>query len=222
MRISVTPIFPRQGVLTALAVLAATLLLTGCGSTKPAAVSTVFDFGPAAPITQPAVKPALGALVVTDVTGSAALDTERMFYRLKYADPLEARTYAQSRWTATPVQLLTQRLKVRIAQSGSKVLNSTDASDGVPLLRIEVDEFTHSFDSVSQSQGELTLRASLFQGHKLIAQRSFTRSTPAASATAAGGAAALAGSTDAVAADIVAWLGTLPVPPPVPSQNTQH
>jgi cholesterol transport system auxiliary component len=35
--------------------------------------------------------------------------------------------------------------------------------------------------------------------------------TPATSADAAGGARALAASTDAIAADIVAWLGTLDV-----------
>jgi cholesterol transport system auxiliary component len=49
----------------------------------------------------------------------------------------------------------------------------------------------------------------VFQGHALVDQRSFTRTTAAGSADAAGGARALAASTDAIAADIVAWLGTL-------------
>jgi cholesterol transport system auxiliary component len=56
----------------------------------------------------------------------------------------------------------------------------------------------------------VVLRASLFQGHKLIDQKTFARKTAAASADAAGGARALAASTDAIAADIVAWLATLP------------
>jgi cholesterol transport system auxiliary component len=185
------------------------LLLAGCASEKPQSNLT-FDFGPAV-VTTPPSAPATGAVVVTDVTGSAALDNERMSYRLNYADPQQARTYAHSRWSATPLQMVTQRLKTRIAQSGTKVLNATDASDGVAILRTEVDDFTHSFDSQAQSHGQLVLRASLFQGHKLIDQKTFSRKTGAGSADAAGGARALAAATDAVAADIVAWLGTLPI-----------
>lgn len=187
--------------------LAFAILLAGCSTTK-APANLTFDFGPAAPTAQTAVP--FGAVVVTDVTGSAALDNERMYYRLNYADPLQARTYSQSRWSATPLQLVSQRLKTRIAQAGVKVLTTTDASVGVAILRTEIDDFTHSFDSQSQSAGVVMLRASLFQGHKLIDQKTFTRKTAAGSADAAGGAAALAASTDAVAADIVAWLATLP------------
>jgi cholesterol transport system auxiliary component len=131
-----------------------------------------------------------------------------MFYRLSYADALQARSYANSRWTANPLQMMTQRLKTRIAQSGAKVLSETDASSGIPILRIDVDEFIHNFSGVAQSEGQVALRASVFQGHALVDQRSFARTT-AGGADAAGGARALAASTDAIAADIVAWLGTL-------------
>ncbi len=148
------------------------------------------------------------AIVVTDVTGNAAFDNERMFYRLNYADPLQARSYANSRWSATPLQMLTQRFKSRMAQAGVKVLTATDASAGVPLLRIDVDDFTHSFDSASASYGQLVLRASLFQGHTLVDQRTFSRKVAAGSADAGGGARALASATDAVAADMLGWLAT--------------
>jgi len=196
-----------------IAVLAAAgLLLTGCASQK-GEPNTQFDFGPASPpaaaqAAQPAQDP-LAAIVVTDVTGSSALDNERMFYRLSYADALQARSYANSRWTANPLQMMTQRLKTRIAQSGTKVLSETDASNGIPILRVDVDEFVHDFRSAAQSEGQVALRASVFQGHVLVDQRSFTRSTAANTPDAAGGARALAASTDAIAADIVAWLGTL-------------
>jgi cholesterol transport system auxiliary component len=198
-----------------LVVLAAAALLTaGCASQKGEA-NTQFDFGPAMPAqaaqaqaqAQAAALPI--AIVVTDVTGSSALDNERMFYRLSYADALQARSYANSRWTANPLQMMTQRLKTRIAQSGAKVLSETDASSGIPILRIDVDEFMHNFRGVAQSEGQVALRASVFQGHALVDQRSFARTTAAGSADAAGGARALAASTDAIAADIVAWLGTL-------------
>ena len=188
----------------------AATVLSGCSTTK-APGNTTFDFGPAAPLAQVGTMPAMpfGAVVVTDVTGSAALDNERMYCRLNYADALQARTYAQSRWSATPLQLVSQRLKTRVAQAGIKVLTTTDASVGVAILRTEIDDFTHSFDSSAQSHGQVVLRASLFQGHKLVDQKTFSRKTPATSADAAGGARALAASTDAVAADIVAWISTL-------------
>ena len=193
-----------------IAVLAAgTLLLAGCASQK-GEPTTQFDFGPATPMASaPATPMALGAIVVSDATGSGALDNERMLYRLSYADALQARAYANSRWTATPLQMLTQRLRTRIAQAGAKVLTENDVSTGVPIMRIDVDEFSHNFSGVAQSEGLVVLRASVFQGHVLVDQRSFTRSTPAGTPDAAGGARALAASTDAIAGDIVAWLGAM-------------
>jgi cholesterol transport system auxiliary component len=189
---------------------ACALALCGCASNK-GEPTTQFDFGPAlsAAATPAAQAGSLGAVVVTDVTGSSALDNERMFYRLSYADAQEARSYANSRWSASPLQLLTQRLKTRIGQAGAKVLSETDASAGIPILRVDVDDFIQDFSGVGQSSGVVAVRASVFQGHALVDQRTFVRRTNASSADAPGGARALAASTDGVAADIAAWLGTL-------------
>jgi cholesterol transport system auxiliary component len=206
MRNPVTP-HPTRYIITA----ACALILSGCASQK-SQPTTQFDFGPAAPAraqSQAPLQRAPGSVVVTDVTGSSALDSERMFYRLSYADPLQARTYANSRWTASPLQLLTQRFKTRLAQSGARVLSETDAATGIPLLRIDVDDFVQDFGGVSQSTGVVAVRASVFQGHVLVDQRSFRQAVAATSADAAGGARALAAGTDAIAADIVAWLSTL-------------
>lgn len=192
----------------ALAVVAScSLLLAGCGSSERAP-NTIFDFGPAAAQAS-ASAPAVAAIVVMDATGPAALDNERMFYRLNYADPMQARSYAGSRWSGTPLGLVTARVKTRLAQSGMKVLSATDAANRVPILRIEIDDFVHAFGSASQSEGLVSLRASVFTDHRLIDQRSFVRSAPAPSQDAAGGVAALAAGTDQVAADIKTWLSGL-------------
>lgn len=195
-----------------IATVAAAAQFAGCASSK-GAPNTIYDFGPArvsANAAATAPSGLLSSLVVTDVTGSSAYDSERIYYRLSYSDPLQARSYANSRWSTTPLQMLTQRFKTRIAQTGAKVLSTTDASTGVAILRIDVDDFIHTFTGVAQSEGEISVRASVFQGRVLVDQKSFRRTSPAATADAAGGAAALAASTDAVAADIVAWLATLP------------
>ena len=189
---------------------ATTLAALGGCATK-SAVSTVYDFGPLPAAAPAAGSPAsLPALVVADVNGPASLDSNRMFYRLLYADAQQSRPYAQNSWSVTPLQLLSQRLRARLAQAGVKVLATTDAAVGVPLLRLEADDFSHNFDSQTRSSGQVSLRASLFRNHKLVDQKTFSRNTEAHSADAAGGARALAASSDAIAADILAWLATLP------------
>jgi cholesterol transport system auxiliary component len=183
------------------------LAVTGCASgSKNAGGTTQFDFGPLGAPASTATKAPLAAIIVMDATGSPTFENERMVYRLNYNDPLQARTYANSRWSANPLLLVTQRIKSRLAQAGVKVLSATDSSTNIPTLRIEIDDFSHAFASTTASEGTVALRASLFNGHALYDQKTFMRATPAPSADAAGGARALTGSTDAVAADILAWL----------------
>ena len=192
-------------------ILAAAFLLGGCASRGP--VPTFYDFGPAAPqAAAPAAAPAVPVLVIADANGPSWLDSQRMYYRLLYADAQQSRPYAYNRWNTPPLQLLSQRLKTRVAQGGVKVLSTTDAAAGIPLLRIDVDDFSQNFDSEKQSSGQVTLRASLFRGHQLLDQKTFSRNSRAASADAQGGAQALAAASDAVAADLLAWLGTLNIP----------
>ena len=190
--------------------LATALLLGGCASRGP--LPTYYDFGPPASpvaVATPAAAPALPVLVVADANGPSWLDNQRMYYRLLYADAQQSRPYAYNRWNTPPLQLLSQRLKSRIAQGGVKVLATTDAAAGIPLLRIDVDDFSQNFDTEKQSSGQVTLRASLFRGHQLVDQKTFSRNSPAGSADAQGGAQALAAASDAIAADLLAWLGTL-------------
>lgn len=193
---------------------AAVLAVSVAGCATKSVSNTVYDFGPlpvataaAGAATAPAA--AIPALVVADVNGPASLDSNRMYYRLLYANAQQARPYSQNAWSVTPLQLLTQRLRARLAQAGVKVLATTDAAVGMPVLRLEADNFSQNFDSQTSSSGQVSLRASLFRNHKLVDQKTFTRSTAAPSADAAGGARALAASTDAVAADILAWLAAL-------------
>lgn len=192
---------------TRCAMAALAVLLGACASKSP--TPTHYDFGPLPQ--QAAMAPAaIGPIIVADVTGPASLDSERMHYRLLYADARQSRPYAHNQWTITPLQLTTLRLKARIAQAGVKVLSTTDSASGVTLLRTELDDFAQNFDTATQSSGTVTLRASVFRVHKLIDQKTFTRTVPSPTADAAGGARALADATDALSGDVLAWLATLP------------
>lgn len=196
---------------TILIAVAAAAVLAGCASKGPQ--PTAFDFGPLGPPLTAAGNTGattLPAIVVADVSGPVSLDSQRMFYRLLYADARQSRPYAYNTWVVTPLQLMSQRVKARIAQAGVKVVSTSDAAGGLPLLRLEADEFSQNFDSATQSSASISLRASVFRNHKLVDQRTFTRTARAPSADAAGGASALADGTDAIAADILAWLATMP------------
>ncbi|WP_332855447.1 ABC-type transport auxiliary lipoprotein family protein [Duganella sp. S19_KUP01_CR8] len=193
----------------AILVAAIGVLLGACASKGQSTAQ--YDFGPLPQTPAPAQAPAaIGSVIVADIVGPAALDTERMQYRLLYADARQSRPYAYNQWTATPFQLMTQRMKARIAQAGVKVLSTTDAAASPTVLRMEVNDFAHNFDSATSSAGIISLRASLFRNHKLVDQKTFSRSSPAPSPDAAGGAHALAAATDAVTADVLAWLTALP------------
>jgi cholesterol transport system auxiliary component len=194
---------------TRIAAISIAVLLGACASKGPSTAQ--YDFGPLpAAAAAPATPASPVAIIIADIGGPASLDSERMHYRLLYADARQSRPYAYNQWTSTPLQLLTQRMKARIAQAGVKVLSTTDAAASTNLLRMEVEDFAQNFDTATSSSGVVRLRASVFRSHKLVDQKTFSRSAPAPSADAAGGARALADASDAVAADVLAWLAALP------------
>lgn len=182
--------------------------LTAC-VLQPTEPPTLYDLGPLRPAAK--ALPALPALAVAEVSVPAWLDRPLMFYRLNYENDQEPRSYAHSRWVMPPAQLVAQRVKARMAQAGGVVLSASDGARNMPLLHIEVDDFTQNFDAPRQSVGRLALRASVFQEQMLIAQKSFFTQAPAPSADAGGGARALASASDAVIGEIMQWLAGLPV-----------
>lgn len=188
-----------------LALLAA--LMSGCATR--AAPPNLYDFGPL-PTAGAATAPA--ALSIAAVQAPTALNNQLMLYRLAYVNDLQPRSYAGSRWSMPPAQLLEQRLKTRLAQAGTVVLSGSEGANTLPVLRIEVDEMIQNFSSPQQSQAQLAMRATLFDGRSLLAQKSLRQQTPAASADAAGGARAMADASDALIGELIAWLASVPLP----------
>lgn len=192
--------------------LALALLFGGCAAPKPPAQDRLvqYDLGPADVATSPDV-PSPGAvplplLKIVAVTAPTALDSDRMIYRLVYADPRQARRYAGSRWTATPAQLLTERLRNVLARQ-ARILDGGDPERGAPLLKVVLLDFSQRFDAPGAGQGVVAVRASLLRDGHLLAQRDFAAAVPGATADAAGGATAVAAAADAVVRDIGVWLG---------------
>jgi cholesterol transport system auxiliary component len=192
--------FSSSAALTTL--LAFGVLAAGCAGNPAALADIRYDFGPANP---PATAGTLPAIKVLDVAASDGFESDKLIYRLSYADAQQTASYANSHWTVAPSQLLTQRLRTALTSRGAVLTGS----DGVraPVLKIDLSEFEQVFDSRSESHGAVTARATLIQGGKVIGQRTFVSRAPASSADAAGGAQALATASDDLVAQIGAWLG---------------
>src|ERR1700761_5657348 len=174
----------------------------GCAGT-PAAISDIrYDFGPPSPAASAGTSPAVKVL---DVSAPDVLESDKLIYRLSYADAQQTAAYANSHWTMTPSQLLTQRLRGALSSRGT-VLTGADGV-AAPVLKVDLSEFEQVFDSQSQSHAAVTARATLTQNGKVLSQRTFIARAPSSSADAAGGAQALATASDDLVAQIGAWLG---------------
>jgi cholesterol transport system auxiliary component len=203
------------------AVLLVSVLQAGCAIRAPAPV--LYDFGPLTIGNGPppasrlsGTRPhqvRLPALSVAEVQTPAWLDGPMMFYRLSYANIQQPYPYAGSRWSMTPAQLLGQRLKARIAQEGGTVLSPLDGAVQLPVLRLDTDEFIQIFESPTASVVVLSLRASVFQGQRLISQRQFSQQVHATTPDAAGGARALATASDSIITDIISWISDIGLAP---------
>ena len=195
-------------------------LLGGCAGLVDKPVQrTLYDFGPGASAPAAATRQ-LAPLVLSEIDAAGALDGSAVLYRLAYADANQLRPYAQARWSAPPPQLVRQRLREQLGRERA-VLNPAESASlaregGVlpRVLHIELEEFSHLFESPSQSFGLVRMRATLLEnttaGEKLLAQRNFTVQRPAPSNDAPGGVRALTAATDAAIEEIATWLQQIP------------
>ncbi len=196
------------------------VLLPGCSSLpdKPVRAS-LYDFGPGDLTAQPATRQApLPAIAIDDIsTPGGALENMGVLYRLAYQDAQLLRPYTLARWSMPPAQLVHQRFKSALGQrrsvfaaGDSVALNRNQNAALPPVLRLELEEFSHVFTAPDASMGLIRLRATLLEvtpsGEKLIAQRSVTVQRPAATLDAPGGVRALAAATDAAIEQIDEWL----------------
>ncbi|XHO73877.1 hypothetical protein BCC0238_003374 [Burkholderia gladioli] len=179
-------------------------LLAGCAGDAARMSNIRYDLGPL-DTSSLALAPASGSVIkVLDVRAPDAFDTDKFAYRLAYADAQRIATYRDSRWTAPPAQLLTQRLRAALAARGT-VLEGGDAVRA-SVLHVELNTFEQVFDGQAQSHGEVAVRATLTHDGAVLGQRSFVARAPASTPDAAGGASALAAASNELVAQIVAWL----------------
>ncbi len=199
------------------AALLCSTVLAACSALPDKPVrSTLYDFGPTA-AAAPAMTPSSSqpSLVLHDIEAAGALDGSSILYRLGYADDRQLKPYSQARWSAPPPQLVRQRLRQQLGQNRA-ILDPGDSAalarngPAPRVMRVDLEEFSHLFESPSRSWGLLRLRVTLMDntpaGEKLLAQRTFAIREAAPTPDAPGGVRALAAATDAAARDIAQWL----------------
>ncbi|MBU3735848.1 MAG: ABC transporter [Methylobacterium sp.] len=184
-------------------VLLPVMLLAACIVPEPAVRPEAYDFGPL-PSPQQDTAAALPVLQVLDVQAPRGMDGNHVQYRLAYVDARALRPYANSRWNTAPSQLLTQRMRQRLARQGP-VVGSGEVQAGL-LLKTELEQFEQVFDSAAVSRGVVRLRASLVKDRRLLAQQTFSAERVADSADARGGVGALTLASDALLDDLALWV----------------
>lgn len=173
----------------------------------PSSPPRTYDFGLAAPAIR-IDQPLPGSLAVADVTAPAWLSGDGIIYRLAYDNAARPEIYSQSRWVAPPTELLTQRLRQRLASVAAGGVVQRGASVAADyLLRVELEEFSQVFDARDESRAVVKARASLIDSRSgaLLAQDQFTALRPARP-DAAGAAQALREASDAMLSKITQWL----------------
>jgi cholesterol transport system auxiliary component len=178
-------------------------LLIACATPQPPAPKAVYDFGAVLSIPAPSSPIRTTAVALPEIEASASLDSPALLYRLQYNNTQQLLPYASARWSTTPAQLVRVRVRDVLSAQGPVLI-----SDGIApfVLRLELDEFSHVFDTPETSFGLVRLRASLMKNDLLIAQTNLIANAPASSQDAAGGVKALTSATDDAVRQLAAWL----------------
>jgi cholesterol transport system auxiliary component len=133
----------------ALALVTALAALAGCASgSSVTSLDNRYDLG--APVA-PASTMDLAPVKVLSVSAPKNLDTDAIIYRLQYADAQQTARYTNSRWTMSPAELLTQRLRSALASRGP-VLSGADPVHA-PILQIDLTDFEQIFARRCRSMG---------------------------------------------------------------------
>jgi ABC-type uncharacterized transport system auxiliary subunit len=182
-----------------LASLVAASLLAACGGLRGPQMADLYDLGP------PPARLAEGGRwsgVALEIKLPYWFDAPTIEYRLLYDDPLRLRSYAASRWAASPAQLLEQRLLLQLGVGVARGRNANNC-----LLRIELQEFSQVFATPQQSSAQLLGRATLLDTRqRIIAERAVAVEQPASSADARGGVGAMVAASAQLGSELLVWL----------------
>lgn len=189
-----------QRFLRQLILLTWTVLLSACnGIGNPPRPVAIYDLGLVAARSLPA--DAVPSRI--QLMAPTWLELSAMQYRLEWDQPLRRRAFAESRWAATPPEMLARAL--------DRAVRSNGTASSECRLRIELDEFIQVFGAEDSSHVELVARASWLpaRSETALARKEFRLSQPASPPNAEGGVAAYRALAAQFSDQLVQWLSEL-------------
>lgn len=179
------------------------LVLAACGGSAANKEVLRYDFGG-----YTATESVAGSrlpVAAVDVQAASWLSGADMHFRLGYAEPLQRRSYTESRWAAPPTELLEAFLKRRI------VFGHSESGGTGCRLQLALDELEQRFDDPLSSKLVLEVRAQVIpvRGAEVLSRKSFLIQKAVSVPDARGGAAAARDAVQALADDLGGWLGEL-------------
>jgi len=163
--------------------------MAGCAGNGSAVQTRVYDLGLGS--VQDAKLPArVGA-----VRAAAPFDTTDMIYRLAYRDASELAAYSQSRWAATPAELVRKSLARRVEAGAPSAC----------VLDIELLEFSQVFTAADASEALIEARAVLSDATGRKAERAVRVALPGAGSSAGSGVAAISKASEQLLSELGAW-----------------
>lgn len=173
------------------AVLGFVFLLSACSGSSYVEPKT-FDLGLDAPTSR------LTGVRIGFVRAIAPFESTEMQYRLAYRNAAEIAAYANSRWAATPAEMLRKQL-LRAAGDGASRC----------VLEVEIQEFSQVFGEKEKSDARIELRAALAVGARPLT-RQFTVVEGNSGPDAMSGAAAFARAANRMVGEIGGWVAAQP------------
>lgn len=137
-------------------------------------------------------------ILLDEPVAAESLNHHKIRYRLHYQNPLRVFYYSESRWAATPTELLSNQL--------SKLVNVAKPPANCSL-KLKIEAFDHVFQTPSASEGFVQLSASIIEKKsiKIISSQLITESVTSLSPNAQGGTAALQQASENALKKAINW-----------------
>ena len=179
----------------------------GCSIGPKTEQPATYDLG--VPRNHPAANPGMAAIMLLpEISAPVWLSGNGIIYRLNYENASRPQAYALSRWAASPSSLLTQRVRSRFAAAAANgIVTGADGVGADYLLRLDLEDFSQSFDAPNSSRVALRARASLVNlaSRTLVAQRVFAVEQAAPSPDAPGAVQALSTASEEFVETLLNW-----------------
>ncbi len=186
------------------------LLAAGCASSAP--WRAPYDITPPHPAplaSSTGTTMMLPVLRVARVSAAHWLKTDAYQYHLLYQEPQRLLAYRDARWVGTPPQMMANRLQHQLEDSGQWRAVLAGQSNGAAtwLLQVRLTEFVVNFSGPDAGRALVAGTATLVKAadYQVVAQHGFRFTETLPSASAQGGAVAMAGACEHFVTAVSGW-----------------